>query len=411
VVPDTAVVPRGGTVEELTTGAKSVLDNDFDLERDRLTATLSRDVKHGTLVLRSDGTFLYRHDGSKPDSDEFKYRAFDGTSFSREATVTITIEDVPNSPPFVVSDVPEQVATEGIEYRLALAGNFADPDEDDELRFSINGLPGSGSLQFDEDLAILAGTPVAADIRDRPYRIKVTATDRQGASASLEFDLRILRFNAPPVVVTQVPDQEAIEGIAYSLSLAANFDDPDEGDVLRFSSTGLPAGGSLQLDADTGQLSGTPTGEDARDEPYTIVVQVTDRAGATATLSFRLLILRDNRSDLVLGIASATNAVTVGEDARWNIEILNKGPADLQEGQLFAGWVTSGPPLTVTAPDGCVVTNNRYEQHDQCARHGLRARSCGVRHVHHDRRTGHPARRRRQFAYWCCRCRRSESRR
>jgi VCBS repeat-containing protein len=310
VVPDTAVVPRGGTVEELTTGAKSVLDNDFDLERDRLTATLSRDVKHGTLVLRSDGTFLYRHDGSKPDSDEFKYRAFDGTSFSREATVTITIEDVPNSPPFVVSDVPEQVATEGIEYRLALAGNFADPDEDDELRFSINGLPGSGSLQFDEDLAILAGTPVAADIRDRPYRIKVTATDRQGASASLEFDLRILRFNAPPVVVTQVPDQEAIEGIAYSLSLAANFDDPDEGDVLRFSSTGLPAGGSLQLDADTGQLSGTPTGEDARDEPYTIVVQVTDRAGATATLSFRLLILRDNRSDLVLGIASATNAVS-----------------------------------------------------------------------------------------------------
>jgi hypothetical protein len=357
-VQDSAVVPRGGTVEELTTGAKSVLDNDFDLERDRLTAILSKDVKHGTLVLRSDGTFLYQHDGSKPDSDEFKYRAFDGTGLSREATVKITIEDVPNSPPFVVSDVPDQVATEGIEYRLALAGNFADPDEGDELRFSINGLPGSGSLQFDEDLAILAGTPVAADVRDRPYSIKVTATDRQGASASLDFDLLIQRFNAPPVVVSQVPDQEAIEGIAYSLDLAANFDDPDEGDVLRFSSNGLPASGSLQLNAETGQLSGTPTREDARDEPYTIVVQVTDRAGATATMSFWLLILRDNRSDLVLGIASATNAVTIGEDARWNIEILNKGPADLQEGQLFAGWVTSGPPLTVTAPAGCVVTNN-----------------------------------------------------
>lgn len=362
-VRDFATVTRGGTVEELTTGASSVLDNDFDLERDPLTAVLVKDVKRGTLLLRSDGTFRYQHDGSDKDDDEFKYRASDGTGLSREATVKITIEDVPNSPPFVVSDVPDQTATEGVAYRLELAANFDDPDIDDdddsdELRYSIKGLPGSGSLQFDRDLAVLAGTPVAADVREEPYQIRVTATDRQGASASLEFDLLIVRRNEPPVVVAQVPDQEAIEGIAYSLNLAANFDDPDDGDVLRFSSRGLPASGTLRLNAATGVLSGTPLREDARDEPYTIEVQVTDRAGATATLSFQLLILRDNRSDLVLGIAPAANPVTVGEDAQWNIEIRNKGPADLQEGRLFAGWVTSGPSLTVTAPQGCVVTNN-----------------------------------------------------
>ena len=355
---DAAVVFRGGTVAELTTGASSVLENDFDLERDRLTAILSRDAKNGTLDLRSDGTFLYRHNGGNKDKDEFKYRAFDGTGFSREATVRITIEDVPNSPPFVVSDVPNQTATEGVAYRLGLAGNFADPDEDDELRFSIAGLPGSGSLQFDEDLAVLAGTPVAADVRDRPYKIKVTATDRQGASASLEFELLIIRRNEPPVVVAPVPDQEAIEGIAYSLNLAANFADPDVGDVLRFSATGLPDSGTLQLDAASGVLSGTPIREDARDEPYVVEVQAQDRAGATASLSFQLLIVRDNRSDVVLSISPAANPVTVGEDAQWNITIENRGPADLLDGQLFAGWVTSGPPLTVTAPQGCVVTNN-----------------------------------------------------
>ena len=188
----------------------------------------------------------------------------------------------------MVSDVPDQEASEGIEYRLDLVANFADPDEDDVLSFSIEGLPGSGSLQFDEDLAVLAGTPLAEDVRDQPYTIEVTATDQQGASASLEFELLILRRNAPPVVVAQVPDQEAVEGIAYSLNLAANFDDPDEGDVLSFSGSGLPASGTLQLDAATGLLSGTPIRADARDEPYTIEVQVTDRAGATATLSFQL---------------------------------------------------------------------------------------------------------------------------
>ena len=64
-VRDSISVSRGGTADELTSGAKSVLDNDFDLERDRLTAVLVKDVKRGTLLLRDDGTFLYQHDGSK----------------------------------------------------------------------------------------------------------------------------------------------------------------------------------------------------------------------------------------------------------------------------------------------------------------------------------------------------------
>lgn len=357
-VRDSIEVSRGGSVAELTSGATSVLDNDFDLENDPLTAILTKKVKHGTLLLRSDGTFLYQHDGSKPNDDEFKYRAFDGTGLSRDTTVTITIEDVPNSPPFVVSEVSDQAAMEGTEFRLSFAGNFADPDEGDILRFSIDGLPASGSLQFDEDLALLAGTPVAADVRNRPYSIRVTATDRQGAKASLSFELLVIRSNEPPFVVSEVPDQEAIENIAYSLNLSANFDDPDEGDVLRFSASGLPASGTLRLDAATGVLSGTPLREDARDEPYVVDVQAEDRAGATASLSFQLLIVRDNRSDVVLTIALASNPVTVGEDAQWNIDIGNKGPADLRDGQLSASWVTSGPPLSVTAPQGCIVTGN-----------------------------------------------------
>ncbi len=355
---DSIVVPRGGVVDKLATGADSVLDNDFDLERDRLTAILTKDVKHGILQLREDGTFLYRHDGSSKDNDEFEYRAYDGTGFSRETKVSITIEDVPNSAPFVVRDVPDQEATEGTGFRLVLVGNFADPDEDDRLSFSIDGLPGSGSLQFDRDLAILEGTPTADDVRDKAYTIKVTATDRQGASASLEFDLTILRRNEPPVVVAPVGDQEAMENIAYRLNIAGNFDDPDPGDVLRFSASGLPGSGTLTLNAVSGLLSGTPVRADARDEPYTITVRARDSAGATATLTFQLRIVRDDRSDVVLDIALAANPVTVGEETQWNIDIENKGPADLQDGQLFAGWVTSGPPLTVTAPPGCVVTEN-----------------------------------------------------
>ena len=357
-VGDSAMVARGGAVEELTTGARSVLDNDFDLEGDSLTVELMKNVKHGTLILRSDGTFRYQHDGGKDDDDEFKYRVFDGTTYSREATVEIEIDEVPNSPPFVVSDVSDQVATENVEFRLNLAPNFSDPDDGDVLRFSIKGLPRSGSLQIGEQSGVLAGRPVAADVRDKPYDIEVTATDRFGAKASLKFELLILQKNSPPVVVQPVPNQEAIEGIEFRLNLAGNFDDPDDGDILRFSARGLPASGTLQINPATALISGTPVAADARDEPYTVTVTATDRAGATAALSFQLQVFRDDRSDVVLDIGSAPNPVSVGEEMQWTVAIRNKGPADLQDGQLLAIWVTSGPPLTVTAPDGCLVADN-----------------------------------------------------
>jgi hypothetical protein len=84
---DSIVVTRGGTVTVLESGASSILDNDWDLEDDKLTAILRRDVSDGTLLLREDGTFVYTHDGSDDDNDQFRYRAFDGTNDSRTARV------------------------------------------------------------------------------------------------------------------------------------------------------------------------------------------------------------------------------------------------------------------------------------------------------------------------------------
>ena len=256
---DFAEVARGGVVEKLTSGARSVLDNDVDFERDRLTAVLSDDVKHGVLLLREDGTFTYRHDGGNKDSDTFKYRAFDGTGYSRDARVTISVKDVPNS---------------------------------------------------------------------------------------------------PPVVIAEVPDQQAIAGVSYQLQVAGNFADPDEGDELSFSVRGLPRGNSLSIDSASGVLSGTPVNSDVRTDPYTVEVTATDRAGASASLTFQLLIFWDNRADLALAISLAQNPVTVGETAQWNIRIENKGPGDLDDGQLSANWATSGPSLTLTSADSCPITGN-----------------------------------------------------
>ena len=258
-IRDEIELTRGGVAVLLTSGAESVLTNDIDFERDELTAFLHKNVEHGTLELRRDGSFRYEHDGSKTDKDDFEYMAFDGTRFSRQTLVSIDISEPPNSPPFVIGNVDDQQAMEGVPYWLFLAGYFDDLDEDDRLSFSASGLPGSDSLLIEATTGVLSGTPVRDDVRDSPYIVTITATDRAGASAQLEFEL---------------------------------------------------------------------------------------------------LIFRDNRADMTVDISLARNPVTVGETAQWDIRVENRGPGRLDEGQLMANWVTSGPALTLSIPESCVATGN-----------------------------------------------------
>jgi hypothetical protein len=258
-IRDSITVTRGGVADTLSSGNRSVLDNDFDFEGDRLTAVLEQEPKRGNLIFNEDGTFVYAHDGDKSDSDSFTYRAFDGTSYSRRTTVTITVEDVPNTPPMVVDNVEDQEAAVDADYRLELADKFYDPDDGDVLEFKAKGLPKSKSLRLDEITGVLSGTPLDNDVRSTPYNVEITATDR---------------------------------------------------------------------------------------------------AGASAKLTFQLLILADPKADMELVISLTANPVSVGESAQWNIEVINRGPGELDSAQLNANWTTSGPTLTLASPETCTVTGN-----------------------------------------------------
>ena len=274
---DSATVPSGGTVTVLDSGARSVLANDFDIEGDAMTAVLTREADRGEVTLNGDGTFIYVHYGSsgKKDKDEFRYRAFDGTGWSREARVDIDIREADNNPPYVIDSPPAQEAIANRFYQLALAGHFDDPDEGDTLTFSASGLPSSRSLAIDAVTGILSGTPQDRDEQPSPYRVRVTARDNRGAGATLEFDLTIFA---------------------------------------------------------------------------------------------------DDRADLSLDARVASNPVSVGEAARWEIEVENLGSADLADGELQVQWLASSSSMSVTAPQGCTLGgNNTRNPFVQCALAGLGA--------------------------------------
>ena len=272
---DSATVFEGGTVTVLDNGQNSVVANDWDFERDELSAVLTSEPRRGTLILFNNGEFRYTHDGSAANNDEFRYRAFDGTGYSREATVRISIVETPNNAPVVTGNPGDQEAIEGESFSLDLSQYFADPDPDDQLTFSASGLPGGNRLRIDNVSGILSGTPNASDARDTPYSVRITARDQDGASANLEF---------------------------------------------------------------------------------------------------RLTIFERARADLDLSASVANNPVTVGESSQWNISIYNQGPAQLEEGELRASWVTNGPVLSLTAPGGCTLSNNDSDTPSiRCSIDGLEA--------------------------------------
>jgi uncharacterized repeat protein (TIGR01451 family) len=70
-----------------------VLGNDYDAERDELTAVLDTPPQAGALTLNPDGSFSYRPEPGRFGDVAFTYRAHDGEADSRPTRVTISVVD------------------------------------------------------------------------------------------------------------------------------------------------------------------------------------------------------------------------------------------------------------------------------------------------------------------------------
>ncbi|MGO4710544.1 Ig-like domain-containing protein [Chryseobacterium sp. 2TAF14] len=72
-----------------------VLSNDYDADNDILTVVKKTNPSYGTVVLNTDNTFTYTHDGSSNLSDSFTYCVNDGKDDSNIATVFINVKSAP----------------------------------------------------------------------------------------------------------------------------------------------------------------------------------------------------------------------------------------------------------------------------------------------------------------------------
>jgi VCBS repeat-containing protein len=352
-VADSLTVIRGRQATILNSGQASVLANDTDAERDRLTAELTRAPTRGTLTLRSDGTFTYTHNGSAQTSDEFRYRAFDGTRRSAEARVTIAIKPAPVAP---VITGQKTLATPEDKALTVTLQDLVVADSDSKYPVGFTLLLRDGAA----DNYSLQGSTVVPDPNfNGTLTVPTRVNDGQADSNEFALKITVQAVNDAPSVKQAIPEQIASEGEPFSLNVAPSFADVDAGDALTFTAAGLPPSGSLKLSA-AGALTGTPLSIDAQVLQYRVTITARDRAGASTATDFTLRML-PRRADVGVTITALPDPATVSTLPEWTIEARNGSTSTSEATTLTAVWRSGGPALTLTTASSCTTTGNGTE--------------------------------------------------
>jgi hypothetical protein len=143
--------------------------------------------------------------------------------------------------------------------------------------------------------------------------VTYTVTDREGASASIEVLWKIVNVNDDPVITTEVPTQlVTLEEMAFTHVLEAYDED---GDTLVWSDDS----DLFDIDPSTGTISFTPAQEDVG--AHSVTVTVDDGNGATASITFGLVVENVNDAPLISSVSPLDGATfKEGEAVTFSVE-------------------------------------------------------------------------------------------
>ncbi len=225
--PPVAVADTGTTAEDTprVVAAPGVLANDTDPETDSLTATLSAGPSHGTVTLLASGGYTYTPAANWYGTDTFRYRAFDGTSYSSATTVTITVTAVNDAP---VAN-PDTATTAEDTTRIVAAPGVLSNDTDVEgssLTAVLQTGPSHGTLSFNAN-GSYTYAPAADYNGTDTFRYR--AWDGTALSAATTVTITVTPVNDAPVAhddpgLVQIArllasDGAAHDGLGYSVAI------------------------------------------------------------------------------------------------------------------------------------------------------------------------------------------------
>ncbi|MCD4829760.1 MAG: putative Ig domain-containing protein, partial [Candidatus Cloacimonetes bacterium] len=287
-----------------------------------------------------------------PDNTHIGYYSIEVTATDNlgESTFDAFIIEVRylNIAPVVAQAIPDQQADEDAAWSFTFdIGTFTDANivQGDSLLYTAaladgNALP--AWLGYDGQGRTFTGTPTNTDVG--AYDIRVTATDRDAASADDVFILNVNNLNDAPYLVNPLSDQTIFEGNPYDYQVPSDtFDDPDliHGDQLAYSADlddGSPLPAWLSFDVADRRFTATPTNSDLGD--FFIRVTATDDSLASANDVFRLRV--SNEPNNPYFVSNPDTSAT--EDVLWEYHIitndLDPNSTAILGATLIPSWTT-----------------------------------------------------------------------
>jgi VCBS repeat-containing protein len=275
--------------EALVVEPAGLLANDSDPEGDLLTVIILSPPTAGMVIANDDGSFTYTPLENFHGLDSFTYKVTDGTSESNEATVTIDVVSV-NDSPVAADDAYEldEDTTLTIDAPGLLA-NDSDLEGDPLTAVLVSG-PAHGALTLNPD-GSFSYTPAANYFGEDAFTYKAN----DGADDS----------EAATVVITinPVPDAPHANDDAYSIGedyvlapgssqgVLANDFDP-EGQTLTAELVSEPEHGTLVFSSD-GSFSYTPDEHFHGSDSFTYVATNGLELSATRTVSITVEPIND----------------------------------------------------------------------------------------------------------------------
>jgi hypothetical protein len=196
ITADDVEVDEGGTVTILSNTQSSILDNDLDIENDALTLVLIDATTRGALVLNSDGSFSYTHDGSEIFLDSFTYIVNDGFGDSDIGTVSIVIKPLNDNSPtdIILSNTYIDENLTGVSI-----GNFTSVDLDnpnDNHTFEL--VNGDGDTD-NSSFTIIGNELINSEFFDyenkESHLIRLKVADEEGQSFQKTFTILVVNIN------------------------------------------------------------------------------------------------------------------------------------------------------------------------------------------------------------------------
>nr|MBP6985867.1 putative Ig domain-containing protein [Alphaproteobacteria bacterium] len=250
--------------------------------------------------------------------------AIDSQGLSVSINMKITVNNTNDAP--TVTPITDTRAAEDASFSYNVSGQFADVDVGDGLTYAL-GQGAPAWLQINANTGELSGTPANGDVG--VVNVTVLATDNSGASVSDTFQITVNNTNDAPTV-TPITDTRAAEDASFSYNVSGQFSDVDVGDGLTYAlGQGAPAW--LQLNANTGELSGTPANGDVG--VVNVTVLATDNSGASVSDAFQITVNNTNDAPTVTPITDTRAA----EDASFSYNVSGQfSDVDVGDGLTYA---------------------------------------------------------------------------